>query len=710
MQKLVLQTTVTWKLATVFLLASILLAVIPTVVANQLRSAHRIKCLSPNREKVQDNITLHHRLTALRNEMRTRSSTQSTEVDAYVITSFDEHMSDQLMESDQRLKFLTGFSGLGLAVVTTRSAALWIDRSLYQQAEHEVNCNWKIFHNEEHAAVREWIANELSPESRVGADPQLVPHSLWHSLERQLNLHSIKLIKVNRNLVDLVWGSQRPAPKSNSIKVHPVRFAGERWDGKVNKLRSNLTSLRCDAMIVTSLTEVAYVLNLRGSDIPYTPVFKAYLIVSNREIVLYTNRTHITTGLINHLKSHNCHNEYCVQVKDYEDVWRDLRTFSQHWKRILVPSTIVFDMGASEAIYSVVPRETVLNKPSPIIFLRAQKNEVERQGMKRAHIRDAAAFCEAMSYLEKRFIAGDDFTEQSFAREIDRSKKIQDLSEGTSFRTVVAFGPNSGDPHYAINNLTDHVIGDDNTIIIDSGGQYQDGTTDVTRTIHLGDPKPGHIEAYTNVLIGMIHMSMTSFPENLKPTELDALARGPVHGNRNAFPYGSGHGIGSYLSVHESPISSTHTAKQRYTFREGYFFAYDPGYYIPSEFGIRLENVLEVQDTGTVHPSGHKFFTFQDVTLAPFEPKLIDSEMLSTTEVKWINDYNARIRQLVGDELKRKQKMDAFYWMMNKTRNIPDPSYSGADASATTCRNAVLLLVTVVVGLIYRLLVSTDKL
>ncbi|XP_058813731.1 xaa-Pro aminopeptidase ApepP isoform X2 [Topomyia yanbarensis] len=691
MLKIALQATMMWKLATVFLLASTVLAVFPMVVANQLRSAQRIKCLNPNREK--DNITLHHRLTALRNEMRTRSSTQTTEIDAYIVTTYDEHMSDQLMESDRRLKFLTGFSGPGLAVVTIRSAALWIDRSLHLQTEHEVNCNWKIFHNDEHATVREWIANELSPESRVGADPQLVPHSLWHSLERQLNLHSIKLIKVHRNLVDLVWGSQRPASKSNSIKVHPVRFAGERWDSKVNKLRSNLTSLRCEAMIVTSLTEVAYILNLRGCDIPYTPVFKSYLLVSNREIVLYTNRTHITTGLINHLKSHNCHNEYCVQVKDYEDVWRDLRTLSQHWKRILVPSTVVFDLGASEAIYSVIPRELVLNKPSPIIFLRAQKNEVERQGMRRAHIRDAAAFCEALSYLEKRFIAGDDFTEQSFAREIDRSRKIQDLSEGTSFKSVVAFGPNSGDPHYTTSNLTDHGIGDDNTIIIDSGGQYQDGTTDVTRTIHLGEPKARHVEAYTNVLIGLIHMSMTTFPENLKPAELDALARGPVQGSRVAFPYGSGHGIGSYLSVRESPISSAHTVKQRHTFREGYFFAYDPGYYIPSEFGIRLENVLEVQDTGTVHPSGYKFFSFQDATLIPFEPKLIDSEMLSTTEVKWINDYNARIRQLVGDELKRKQKMEAFYWMMNKTRNIPDPTHSGAYATVMTCRAAMLLLV-----------------
>ncbi|XP_055524696.1 xaa-Pro aminopeptidase ApepP [Wyeomyia smithii] len=698
--------TMLWKRATVLLLASTILIAIPTVSANQLRSAPRLKCLSQSREKIQDNITLHHRLTALRNEMRTRSSTQTTEVDAYVITYYDDHMSDQLMESDKRLNFVTGFSGPGMAVITLRSAALWIDKWQHEQAEQELNCNWKVFLNDEHATIREWIANELSPESRVGADPHVIPHGMWHSLERQLGLHNIKLIRVPRNLVDLVWGSLRPAPKSNSIKVHPVRFAGERWDSKVAKLRSNLTAHRCDAMIVTSLTEVAYILNLRGSDIPYTPVFKAYLIVSNREIILYINRTHLNTGLMNHLKSHNCHNEYCVQVKDYQDVWRDLRTLSQHWKRVLVPSADVFEMGASEAIYSATPRELILNKPSPIILLRAQKNEIERQGMMRAHIRDAVAICEALSHLEKRFIAGDDFTERSLAREIDRSRKIQDLSEGASFKTVVAFGPNSGDPYYTINNQTEHEITEDNVLIIDSGGQYHDGTTDVARTIHLGDPKPSHIQAYTNVLIGLIRMSMTSFPENLKPAELDALARGPVQANKYSFPYGSGHSIGSYLSVREPPISSSHTAKQRHNFREGYFFAYDPGYYIPSDFGIRLENVLEVIDTGTVLPSGHKFFSFQDVTLVPFEPKLIDNEMLSTTEVKWINDYNARIRQLVGDELKRKQKMDAFYWMMNKTRNIPDPLHSGTDARS--CRSLILVLSVTVANSLHRLLPATN--
>ncbi|XP_055615430.1 xaa-Pro aminopeptidase 2 isoform X2 [Toxorhynchites rutilus septentrionalis] len=565
-----------WKLASTFLIASTLLAAIPGTVANSPRPARRAKCVNRDRIQVYDghDSMLHQRLTTLRNEMRTRPSTQSVEVDAYLVTPYDEHMSDHLMESDQRLQFISGFTGKNAqAVVTLKSAALWVDPRYYDQAEYELNCDWRIFRNDDRPNLAEWISGELKPESKVGADPQLVPHSFWITLERQLNSEFIKLVKINRNLIDLVWGPNRPAPKLNSLKVHPLRFAGERWESKVNKLRSNFTSHRCDAMIVTSLTEIAYILNLRGSDIPYTPVFKAYLLVSNREIILYTNKTRISMGLINHLKSHNCHNEYCVSIKEYEDVRRDLQTLSQHWKRILVPSAVVFDLGASEAIHSALPRGLVLDKPSPIIFLRAQKNEIEKEGMKKAHIRDGVAMCEVLSFLESRFLAGDTFTELLLAREIDRSRKIQNLSEGTSFETIVAFGSHSAIPHYTPSNLTDFEITEHNTLLIDSGGQYQDGTTDVSRTIHLGEPSPEQIRAYTNVLIGMIRLSVLIFPENLQPAELDALARGPVWGEMNDYPHGTGHGIGSYLSVHESPINVAYTTKQRYGFKEGYFFS-----------------------------------------------------------------------------------------------------------------------------------------
>ncbi|XP_312988.6 xaa-Pro aminopeptidase 1 [Anopheles gambiae] len=652
-----------------------LLAMVGQSVANEFQGIRRSKC-QQSRDRTQiyegtDNV-LMKRLQALRTEMRARTSTQSAELDAYLVPMYDEHQSQYLMEADQRIRFLTGFTGtIGEAVVLMRSAAIWTDDRYIEQADQELNCAWRLFRTGERPTVAEYLLSELSPEARVGADPQLVPHHAWKALETELSADYIRMVPINRNLVDMIWGGRRPAPRSGAIKVHPVRFAGERWDSKVARLRANLTAMRCDGMIVTSLTEVAYLLNLRGSDIPHVPVFKAYLLVTHRELLLYTNTSRETLGLKNHLKAHSCHNENCVQLRDYGDVWRDLRTLAQHWHRLLVPGAVVFDTGASEAIHATLPRNIVFERPSPIIFLRAQKNQVERQGMRQAHIRDGVAMCEVLSRLEERFIAGDHITELSLSREIDHARKTQNNSEGIAFPTSVAYGVHSSMPNYTPSNRTNIELSE-GMVLIDSGGQYEDGTTEVSRTLHLGEPTAEQIRAYTNVLIGMIRLSMLTFPENLKPAELDALARGPVWGSMNDYPHGTGHGIGSYSSVRESPISISYTAKQRFTFKEGYFFSNEPGYYKNGAFGIRLENVLEVVDTGKMHPTGYKFLAFQDVTLVPFEQKMIDRTLLSVPEKKWLNDYNARIRQHVGSELKRKHKMDAFYWMMNKTRHVPE--------------------------------------
>ncbi|KFB44673.1 AGAP004109-PA-like protein [Anopheles sinensis] len=642
-----------------------------TVAQNEFPGVRRAKC-SPPSGRVQlyeghDNV-LMKRLQALRTEMRRRSSTQSMELDAYLVPGYDEHQSPFLMEADQRVQFLTGFTGsIGEAVVLQRTAALWTDDHFLAQADLEVNCAWKLFRKGERPTITDFLLSELSPNMRVGGDPQLIPHHQWKNLDSDLKPGVIRLVPINRNLVDLVWGYRRPA--SNAPKVHAVRFAGETWATKVAKLRADLTAHRCDGMIVTSLTEVAYLLNVRGSDIPYVPVFKAYLLVTHEHLFLYTNTSRITHSVSTHLKTHACHNANCVKLREYEDVWRDLRTLSQHWQRFLVPGPIVFDTGASEAIHAVLPSNIILERPSPIIFQRAQKNDVEKRGMRQAHIKDGVAMCEVLSRLEERFLAGDVITELSLAREIDHARKKQNNSEGIAFPTTVAAGKNSALPNYTPTNRTNAEL-TESMLLIDSGGQYEDGTTEVSRTLHLGEPTKEQIQAYTNVLIGMIRLSMLTFPDNLKPAELDALARGPVWGSMNDYPHGTGHGIGSYSSVRESPISISYTAKQRYTFKEGYFFSNEPGYYKPNAYGIRLENVLEVVDTGKTHPTGYKFLAFQDVTLVPFERKLIDRTMLSVPEIKWLNGYNARIRELVGSELKRMHKMDAFYWMMNKTSHV----------------------------------------
>jgi Xaa-Pro aminopeptidase len=245
--------------------------------------------------------------------MRIRASVQGAEIDAYIVTSFDEHQTERTAADDRRREFITGFTGdQGVAVVTLRSAAVWVDGRFGEQADRELSCDWLIFKIDERPSIPEWLASQQPPDSRIGADPHLVPHYLWQEWDRELSKNFLKLVKVNKNLIDMIW-TNRPLPGTYSLKVQPVKYAGEKWEAKVQTLRNSFMSIRCDAMVVTSLTEIAYLLNLRGNDIPYIPVFKSYMIVSSKEVILYTNKTKTSVGTNLHLKSEPCSTGDCVQ-------------------------------------------------------------------------------------------------------------------------------------------------------------------------------------------------------------------------------------------------------------------------------------------------------------------------------------------------------------------------------------------------------------
>lgn len=246
--------------------------------------------------------------------MQIRASVQGSEIDGYIITSYDEHQSEFVAEEDKRRQYLTGFNGTnGDAVVTMTKCALWTDERFIQQADSELDCEWMIFKMGESPSISQWIASQLSPDSKVGADPHLVPHYLWQEWEYDLSLEYIRLMKINRNLVDAIWGKDRPEPHNDVIKTHPLVYAGEKWESKIAKVRENMTALRIDAMVVTSLTEVAYLLNMRGNDIPYVPVFKAYVVVTIQEIYLYINQSRIDLAAALHLKADPCHHDNCVK-------------------------------------------------------------------------------------------------------------------------------------------------------------------------------------------------------------------------------------------------------------------------------------------------------------------------------------------------------------------------------------------------------------
>ncbi|EDW97136.1 probable Xaa-Pro aminopeptidase P [Drosophila yakuba] len=676
-------TTAKW----IWRLALSILLVVGSVAAEKPKGYHREICQYRKGKHIQPMSVYHNRLMAMREQMQIRATLQGPEIYGYILPSTDEHLNQEVAVRDQRLRYLSGFSGVrAFAAVTSHGAAIWVENRYAQQADGELECDWEIYLTSGNVTVADWLGSHVHIDKRVGADPHLVPHALWVQWERELDDKFLKLVRINTNLVDHIWGDERPeTPRNQVIKVHEKQFAGESWQDKVKELRRRLAHLGCDAMVVTSLTEIAYLLNIRGTDIPYTPVVKSYAVISQDDIFFYVDHSKISLGIDLHLRT-DCFNEDCVKIKEYNQIWSDIRTYAQIWKRVLVPAPCVQDLGASEAIYTSMPGKIVVWEISPVIFMRAQKNSDEQAGMRRAHIRDGAAICEAMSNMETRFHT-EQWTEEKIKYEVELWRLSQKHSKGLSLRTVVAYGEHSALPYYISSNVTNIEVSDQSLLVIESGGQYLEGTTDVSRTFIFGEPTHEMKKAYTNVLAGILHLAQLKFPSDLKPSEVDALVRSMVWKDMTDFPQATGHGIGSFGSVEEPPISVSYGKNSSFHFKQGYFFSSESGYYKRDDFGVRLKNVLEVVDTGHTHPSGARFLAFRDVTMVPYEPKLIDSTLLSAAEKRLLNEYNAKIRNDIGDELKRLGNMRAFYWMMNQTRHIreylPEDEYRSATAGGS---------------------------
>ncbi|GLV45292.1 uncharacterized protein CBL_05392 [Carabus blaptoides fortunei] len=625
------------------------------------------------------------RLTNLREHMVRESAVEGHAIDAYIITSGDEHQSEVVAVTDRRREYISGFSGSsGDAIVTLDKAALWTDGRYHIQADEEINCKWLLMKQgrSEIPTAAEWLKRNLKPGSRIGADPKLIPNTEWTTLKKQLENSSIHLVEVRKNLIDLIWIKDRPPASNKLVYEWEMKYAGKTWIEKVTEVREELAEYGADAMVVTALDEIAWLLNIRGRDIPNSPFVTSYVILSMEEIHFYVDNKKIKETIQQHLQMKPGGNPRSVTLHEYDDIWTSLRTLSQQWHKILLPSKWVYTAGVSRAIYTTVPEEKRLSKPSPIMYLKAQKNEVEIQGMETASIRDSAALIDFLSYFEEQFHRGEYWDELKVIKTLDQYRYAQKLGKGSSFETIAAFGPNGAKPHYESSNITNLHINKSSTLLLDSGGQYLDGTTDVTRTLHFGIATEEQRHAYTKVLMGAIDLSSLVFPSNLKTYIADVMARAPLWDDGLDYMHGTGHGVGAFLGVHESPISVSYLAsKDGQTFHIGNFFSNEPGYYKEGEFGIRLENVLEVihKYQGKKHYTGEIFLGFKDITLVPYEPKLINNHMLTVYHKRWLNDYNTRIRSFVGAELKKQKKMSAFYWMMEKTKNIPEyGSYSTA--------------------------------
>ncbi|KAL9982844.1 hypothetical protein ACROYT_G004953 [Oculina patagonica] len=599
-----------------------------------------------------------------------RSKHQLAEaIQAYIIPSGDAHQNEYLASCDLRREFISGFSGsAGTAIVTETKAALWTDGRYHLQAENQLDpSNWTLMKDglPDTPSQEDWLIQELPTGSKVGIDPWVITHGNWHKMSQALSSAGLSLVFTEKNLVDLVWEDHsRPDPPTEGLMVMDISFTGKDWHEKIKEVRGTLTKKKADALVVTALDEVAWLFNLRGSDVVFNPVFFAYAMVTQDEVNLFIDVAKLDKAVSNHLglDSANDNSETKVTVRPYEGIWDAVNEAANNGSRIWISSS------SSAALVRLVPKTHLISAPSPLARSKAIKNTVEIEGMKQAHIRDAVALCEYFSWLEQE-VPKDELTEITGASKLEELRREQENFISLSFETISAVGPNGAVIHYRPAEETDRVISNEELYLCDSGAQFKDGTTDVTRTWHFGAPSKWERECFTRVLKGHIALARAVFPNKTTGHRLDTLARMALWDVGLDYLHGTGHGIGSFLNVHEGPhrIGSRSTENEA-PLEAGMMVTDEPGYYEDGSFGIRIENVLLVKPVELENNFKDRgYLGFEPITLFPIQTKLLLPSMLTSEEVDWLNWYHGLCAEKVGSALREQGRTSALNWLLKET-------------------------------------------
>lgn len=577
-------------------------------------------------------------------------------VDFYLVPSSDAHQSEYLPGAWQRRAWLTGFTGsMGSAVVGRQGAWLWADSRYWLQAEAELDgAVWTLMRLGEHDVPTIARFLERQPAGKfVGYDARLSSPAEARELSDAVLAAGGRIVAIDENLVDRVW-TDRPALPATPVTVWPEAHAGQSVADKLTAIRTGVTALGGSALVATTLDEIAWIFNLRGSDVAFNPVFVAWAIIEAQATTLYVNPAKIGPEAAAHLAAAN------VRVAAYEAFGEGLDALSD--QRVIV------DKGDANQ-WIMTRLEHAGARPhmtrSPVQLLRAKKNAVEADGMRRAHVRDAVAVVRFLAWLENGWRApqadGTPLDELGAAARLEAFRREGEHFRGLSFDTIAGFGPNGAIVHYRASPATSRVIGDTTLFLLDSGAQYLDGTTDITRTLHLGTPTDEQREHYTRVLRGHLGLGQTSFPRGTTGTQLDAFARAPLWEVGLNYGHGTGHGVGCYLSVHQGPHRIS-PALNDVPLEPGMIVSNEPGLYLAGAYGIRIENLVLVVTTRDATPCG-PFFGFEDLTLVPYCRRLIAPSLLSADERGQVDAYHARVRTTLAPLV----PADVLPWLVAET-------------------------------------------
>ncbi|KMQ45400.1 Peptidase M24, structural domain [Trichophyton rubrum] len=591
-------------------------------------------------------------------------------VDVYIVPSEDSHQSEYIAPCDGRRAFISSFTGsAGCAIVSMSKAALSTDGRYFSQAAKQLDANWILLKRgvEGVPTWEEWTAEQAENGKVVGVDPSLITAADARKLSQTLKTTGGSLVGIDQNLIDAVWGDERPARPANQITVQPVERAGKSFEEKVEDLRKELTAKKRSAMVISTLDEIAWLFNLRGSDIPYNPVFFSYAIVTPSVAELYVDESKLSPEARKHLEGK-------VVLKPYESIFQASKVLAESKASASSGSSGKF-LLSNKASWSLSlalgGEQNVVEVRSPITDAKAIKNEVELEGFRKCHIRDGAALIEYFAWLENALIKeGAKLDEVDGADKLFEIRKKYDLFVGNSFDTISSTGANGATIHYKPEKSTCAIIDPKAMYLCDSGGQYLDGTTDTTRTLHFGEPTEFQKKAYALVLKGHISIDNAIFPKGTTGYAIDSFARQHLWKEGLDYLHGTGHGVGSFLNVHEGPMGIGSRAQYaEVPLSASNVLSNEPGYYEDGNFGIRLENLVICKEVQTAHKFGDKpFLGFESITLVPFCQKLLDASLLTEAERKWVNDYHAKVWEKTSPFFEKDELTTA--WLKRETQPI----------------------------------------
>ena len=606
-------------------------------------------CCSLNRNTMDMKTEIKSRLAALRAEMEAR------QLSAFIVPSTDPHSGEYVPEHWETRKWISGFTGsAGTAVITLNDAGLWTDSRYFIQAEEQLaDTGISLFKDRlpETPSIGEWLGSVLKEGDKVGIDGWVNSHQEALGLRNELKVKGLSLETMTEDIFDTLWEGRPSLPQSPVFILDETR-TGASCTEKIGRIQEAIAKNGASAIILSALDEIAWTLNLRGNDVHCNPVFISYLLIAKGGYTLYILEEKITDEVRTYLEGHQ------VTIKPYSELAETLRTFDSKREGVLQISPL-----ANEALYELSTRyaETII-APSPVALMKAIKNETEQAGFRKAMERDGVALVKFLRWLEEVVPAGNE-SEISIDQKLYQLRAEQADFRGISFDTIAGYKEHAAIVHYEATPETDILLKPEGLLLLDSGAQYLDGTTDITRTIALGPLTQEEKTDYTLVLKGHLHLQNAQFPAGTCGTQLDVLARSAMWKCGINYMHGTGHGIGHFLCVHEGP----HQVRMNHVptpLEPGMILTDEPGIYKAGRHGIRIENTLLIVPAQETEFG--KFYKFEPLTLCPIDKKAIAIEIMTDEELTWLNEYH----QLVYDRLCPLLEKDEQIWLKEATTPI----------------------------------------